>query len=399
MMNGMRVGQIFGLDIVLDWSLIIIVVLVTVSLGAGVFPGWHPDWSGGLTWVVAFAAALLLMASVLIHELSHALVGRAQGMRIERIVLFVFGGMAQFEHEPHRWRTEFWMAIVGPFTSLALGLVFLFIGGLLVDATALDPEHPERALSRMGPVATLLFWAGPVNIILAVFNLVPGFPLDGGRVLRALLWGATGDLRKATRWASGLGQAFAWFLIAAGIGMMFGLRLPVFGTGLIGGVWIAFIGWFLNNAALMSYRQLLVKESLENVPVSRLMYTDIVAVPAGLSIETLVNEYIMRRDQRAYPVMEDDRLAGLVCLQDVRAVARDRWGDTSVREVMTPVESVATVSPQDEASEVMWILNRRVVNQVPVVERGEVKGFVRREDILKWLALHGDEKIDSALPT
>lgn len=399
MFSGLRLGRLFGLDIVLDWSLIIIVFLVTVSLGVGAFPSWHPDWSGGLTWTVAFAAALLLIASVFIHELSHALVGRAKGMRIERIVLFVFGGMAQFEHEPNKWRTEFWMAIVGPITSLVLGFVFLFMGGFLIDTSALDPENPETAFRGMGPVATLLFWAGPVNIILALFNLVPGFPLDGGRVLRAVLWGATGDLRKATRWASALGQGFAWILIAAGIGMIFGLRVPVFGTGLISGLWIAFIGWFLNNAALMSYRQLLVKESLEDVPVSRLMHTDFVTVPADLSIETLVNEYLMSREQRAYPVMKGEQFTGLICLRDVRNVPREEWGSTSVSEVMTPAESVTTVSPQDDASEVLWILNRRVVNQVPVVERGEIKGFVRREDILKWLALHGDDEIDTALPT
>ena len=399
MLSGIRIGKVFGFQVVLDWSLIIIVFLVTFSLAIGAFPNWHPDWSAGLIWITAFAAAVLLMASVFVHELSHALVGRAKGMRIERIVLFVFGGMAQFEHEPHKWRTEFWMAIVGPITSLMLGFVFIFLGGLFIDASAIDSENLELAFRSMGPVATLLFWAGPVNIILAVFNLVPGFPLDGGRVLRALLWGATGNLRKATRWASAIGQGFAWLLIAAGIAMMFGLRVPFFGTGLIGGLWIAFIGWFLNNAALMSYRQLLVKESLEDVPVSRLMQTDFATVSDNLSIEDLVNEYVMRRDQRAYPVMRDGRFAGLVCLRDVRKVPKEKWDETAVSEVMTPAESVTTISPQDDATEVLSVLNQRTVNQVPVVEQGEIRGFVRREDILKWLALHEDEDIDSALPT
>jgi len=399
MTSGVRLGRLFGLDIVLDWSLIIIFVLVTVSLGAGVFPTWHPDWGGALVWTVAVAAAILLFVSVFLHELSHAVVGRAYGMRIERIVLFVFGGMAQFEHEPHNWRTELWMALAGPVTSVVLGILFLVLANFAMDAPALDPERPRETLAALGPVATLLLWAGPVNIILALFNLVPGFPLDGGRVLRAALWGITKDLRAATRWASGVGQAFAWLLIACGVAMIFGARIPIFGTGLIGGLWIAFIGWFLNNAALMSYRQLLVKESLENVPVSRLTYTDIETVTPDLSIDSLIDEHVMRRDQRAYPVMDDGHFAGLVCAMDVRRVPRDKWAETSVRDIMIPADSVTRVSPEEDASHVMWLLNRHGINQVPVVDGDRIVGLVRREDIIKWLALHEDEDLGPAVRT
>ena len=391
--NGLKLGRIAGIDIIADWSLLIIFVLVLVSLGAGLIPAWHPDWSAALIWGTALAAAVILFASVLVHELSHAVVGRARGMEIRRIVLFVFGGMAQFEREPHAWRAELWMAAVGPITSLVLGIAML-----LAASTGLDPEvyeaaDPREALEGLGAVTTLLLWAGQVNILLALFNLVPGFPLDGGRVLRAILWGVTGDLVRATRWASTMGQMFAWFLIGMGVAMMLGVRVPVFGTGLVSGLWLAFIGWFLNNAALLSYRQILIKETLEDVPVGRVMLTDVVSVDAATSVDRFVDEYLMRRDQRAYPVLENGRLAGLVCFSDVRGVDRDTWSERTVADIMTPAERLTRLAPSDDASEALSVLGRGGINQLPVVENGEVRGLVRREDILKWLSLHGDDDL------
>ncbi len=395
MNNGFRIGRVAGIDVFIDWSLLIIFLLITFSLAVGVFPVWHPAWGGGLKWVTAFASALLFLGSVFVHELSHALVGRAHGMEIRRITLFIFGGMAHLEREPHTWRAELWMAIVGPITSLLLGAAFLILGSLAAGEVAIDPEKPQEALAQLGPVATLLFWLGPVNIILGLFNLVPGFPLDGGRVLRAVLWGITGDLRAATRWASGMGQAFAWLLMIMGFGMMLGLRMPIFGTGLINGLWIAFIGWFLNNAALMSYRQLLIKESLENVPVARVMKTDFATVEPDMPVQTLVDDYLLHRDQRAYPVMEGERFAGLVCQQDVRKVAREAWAQTKVRDIWTPAEALSVVRPDDDAAEAMHALSQRNINQLPVIEDGRVRGLVRREDILKWLALRGEPDLDA----
>ena len=260
MIGALRVARIAGVEIFLDWSLLIIFILVTVSLGGGLFPQWHPEWNAATTWLTAAAAAVLLLVSVLLHELSHAIVGRAQGAQIKRITLFVFGGMAHIEQEPKVWRAEFWMAIVGPFVSLGLGTAFIFLGSLGVAGDAFAAEDPEALLRELSPLQTLLLWLGPVNIVLAIFNIIPAFPLDGGRVLRAILWGTTGDLTRATRWASQGGQAFAWVLIAAGISMVLGLQVPVLGTGAASGLWIALIGWFLHNAAVMSYRQQRVQE-------------------------------------------------------------------------------------------------------------------------------------------
>lgn len=386
---GFRVGQLAGIAIHVDLSLAIVFSLITVALGTGLFPSWHPEWGALVTWSTALAAAFLFFVSILIHELSHALVGRAQGIPVNAITLFVFGGVAQLEREPHSWRAELWMAIAGPVTSMVLGLLFLFLGGMF--AGPVDLEDGERAMAALNPVATLLLWLGPVNIILAVFNLVPGFPLDGGRVLRAILWGITDDLLRATQWASRLGQGFAWLLIMTGISMMLGLRVPWLGGGLFSGMWLALIGWFLNNAALMSYRQLMVSEVLQGVPVARLMRRDLWTVPPGMRIDALVDERLMRSDQRAFPVMEDGNLLGLVCLQDIRGIPREGWETTAVIEVMTPAARLSTIGVDADAAEALQRLSREGVNQLPVVDDGGLAGLIQREDILKWLSLYGSD--------
>lgn len=390
MQGGVRLFRLAGVSVYLDWSLLIIFVLILASLGLGVFPQWHPDWSTALSVGTAFVAAILFIASVLAHEFSHALVGRARGITVRRITLFVFGGMAHMENEPNDWRGEFWMAIAGPIASLVLGVVFLLLGGVAAGPLSEEFREPADLFAQLDPVATLFYWLGPVNILLGLFNLVPGFPLDGGRVLRAIIWGATGDMHRATRWASRGGQFFAWLLITAGIGMMLGLRVPVFGSGFVNGLWLAFIGWFLNTAAVASYRQLLIRETLEDVPVRRLMHGGIVSVPPDAALDEMVERYLFGGDQRAYPVMTDaGTFQGLVTLHDVRTVDRGLWPRTRVSDVMVPAGDVVSVSPGDNASEALMRISSRGVNQLPVIDGGRVVGLVRREDILRWLALFG----------
>ncbi len=391
--KGLRIGSIRGIEIALDWSLLVIFLLVAVSLAAGALPLWHPDWGAGLVWAVALVSAALLIVSVLVHELSHALVGRALGVKIHRITLFVFGGMAQLEREPQVWKAEFWMALVGPITSLAIGVACLMAGGALVGPADVDPDDPAATMAGLGPVATILLWLGPINIILGLFNLVPGFPLDGGRVLRAVIWGATGDVYRATRWAAGLGRAFGLLLMAAGFAMILGLTVPIFGRGVIGGVWIALIGWFLQNAALLSHRQLVAQRSLEGVPVSRLMLAEPATVPPEMPVNTLVDDFLMHRDQRSFPVVEGGQLVGLVRFEDVRKVEPGARAERRVSDIMTPVRELATVAPDVAAADALQTISQREVEQLPVVSEGRVHGLLRREDILKWLALRGDWEV------
>jgi Zn-dependent protease/CBS domain-containing protein len=397
--NGFHLARIAKIDVFLDWSLLIIFALVTFSLGAGVFPAWHPEWSALTTWVTAVAAAILFFFSVLLHELSHALVGRAQGIEVSRITLFVFGGVAHLRDEPRAWRGEFWMALVGPITSLALGLVFGALAMVAAGPVDLDPNELQPALAMLSPLATLLFWLGPVNVILAIFNLVPGFPLDGGRVLRAVLWGITGDVRRATRWASFGGQLFAWLLIGSGLSMMLGLTVPVFGSGVVNGLWLALIGWFLNNAAVMSYRQLLIRESLADVPVAKLMVSNVQTVTPDLTVQSLIDDYIMSSEQRGYPVVDHTgRLLGFVCLRDARKIPRAEWSTRRVREIMTEAEQLAIVSPSTSGNDALNLLSQRQINQLLVVERGAVRGVIRREDIVRWLSVYGDSDIQPRRP-
>lgn len=391
-MRALHLTRIAGIDVFVDWSLLIVFALIVLSLGMGVFPAWHPGWSAGLSWITAIAAALLFFASVLAHELAHALVGRRYGVEVRRITLFVFGGMAQIEHEPGRWRAELWMAIVGPITSLIIGILCVMISGSLIPG---PPPHAEPSLAeiqallaRMGPLPTLLLWLGQINIILGIFNLVPAFPLDGGRVLRALMWAVTGDLQRATRWASRLGQAFAWILIASGIAMILGLSVPVFGSGAANGIWLAFIGWFLNNAALVSYRQLILRDALHDVAISKVMLTRFDAVRPGMTLGELLDEHVLRSEQRAFPVVEGDHLLGMVCQRDLEKIPTGQRASLTVRDVMKPASELTAVTPRDDAMDVLTLLAQRDFNQVPVVENGHLAGLVRRADILRWLALH-----------
>jgi Zn-dependent protease/predicted transcriptional regulator len=386
--KGFRLGTIQGIEIVADPSLAIIFILILVSLATGVFPEWHRQWGAWLCWITAVGAALLFLGSVLLHELSHALIGRRHGVQIRRITLFMFGGVAQMDGEPPSWRAELSMAAVGPITSLALGFGFLVLATLASGPLHIEPNAPQAALAALGPLATLLFWLGPINIVLGLFNLVPGFPLDGGRILRAVMWAISGDLHRATHWASLAGRTFAWLLVSAGVLMILGIELPLFGGGLINGLWLAFIGWYLNNAALLSYRDLLLRESLGHVPVSKLMLTRFVRVAPYMRIDTLIDEHVMASGQRAFPVEADGRLVGMVSLRDLQRHTRDQWHDVTVGDVMTSAHELATIGPEVPALEALATLTRRDLGQLPVVRGEDLVGLLRREDILKWLSIH-----------
>jgi len=391
MQSGFHVGRIFGINIRIDWSLLLIFFLIAWNLSAG-FNQIHPEWGLGFAWLMALIAAVLFFVSVLAHEISHSLVAQAQGVPVTNITLFLFGGVSNIQREPPSPRAEFLITIVGPITSLVIGGALLLIARTTFGPVA-SLNEPAEMLNQLSPLTTLLVWLGSINVVLGVFNMIPGFPLDGGRILRSILWGLTDNLRKATRWASWVGQAIAILLIVTGLAMFFGVQVPFFGTGFINGLWLIFIGWFLNNAAIQSYRRVVVQNLLNDVPVSRIMRSDPPTVAADITVRDLVDDYVMRMDDHAFPVVEAERIVGFVTLNDIRSVERAQWDTTSVREIMTPVEELVTVKPQDEASDALTELMKLDVRQLPVVAEGRrLVGVLRRSDIMKWLQLQSAEQ-------
>jgi Zn-dependent protease/CBS domain-containing protein len=329
---------------------------------------------------------------VLTHELAHSLMAKSRGVPVKNITLFLFGGVSNIQRDPPSPASEFLITIVGPLTSLAIGGILVTLAG--VNIGPLDSlGAPNGTIAQLNPFSTLLMWLGSINIVLGLFNLIPGFPLDGGRILRSILWATTDDLHQATRWASWVGQAVAWVFIAVGIAMAFGAYVPIFGSGFINGLWLAFIGWFLNSAAVQSYQRLIIHDVLENVPVQRLMRTNPPVVAPGITISQLVDEHMMKTDDYAFPVLDSSRIIGLITLEDVRKVPRERWDRTVVRDIMTPMDHLLTVSPGDPAADALVKLSERDVRQLPVVDyTGELAGLLRRQDIVRWLQLHSEQR-------
>jgi Zn-dependent protease/CBS domain-containing protein len=388
MRGGFRIARIFGINIYMDPSWIFIFLLVTWNLSAVVFPSLHPDWSIRLNIGLGLLASLLFFGSVLAHELSHSLMAKARGLPVGRITLFIFGGAADIGREPPSPGSEFLIAIIGPITSIVLGGIFLAFGALSMDG--LGPGSLSEGLGSLTPMATLFFWLGPINILLALFNMVPGFPLDGGRVLRSILWKISHNLRLATRLATFSGQFIAWGFIITGAAMVFGMQVPVFGSGLVGGLWLAFIGWFLNSAAVQSYRQVVVDEMLAGVTVERLMHLEAPMVEPEERLDELVHTHLINRDNQAVAVVSSGRLVGMVQLEDARKIPQEKWAATRVREMMSPLDELPQVAPRDEASEALNKLTRSGVHQLPVVEDGNLVGVLRRRDIMRWLKLQSE---------
>ena len=396
--SGFRIGRLFGINIHIDWSWLFILVLVTWNLSA-VFGQFHPEWGGALRWGLALGAALLFFGSVLAHELAHSLVARRRGVPVRSITLFLFGGVSNIQREPETPQGEFVMAIVGPLTSLVLGGILLLVANAVVGPITGGMADPGNVVGQLAPLSTLLFWLGSINVVLGIFNLTPAFPLDGGRVLRSILWAATDSLRRATRWATWIGQGIAWVMILGGIAMVFGVSIPFFGTGLIGGVWLAFIGWFLSNAASQSYRQVVINDMLEDVPVMRLMRRDPPLASPDVAVSVLVHDRIMGTDDYGFPVVDGaGALVGVVTLQDVRGVPRQEWDTTMVREIMTPRERLVVATPDEDAAEALNQLMQRDIRQIPVMEDGHMVGLVRRRDIIRWLQLSSQEEREREWP-
>ena len=368
--GGFRLGKAFGVEIRIDWSLLIIFFLLAFNLGAGVLPAWHPGWMPAFTWMLAVVASILFFASVLAHELSHALVARRRGLRMHGITLFIFGGVAEMADEPRDAKTEFLMAVGGPIASFVLAFVFyqlyLFVGR----------DTPTA-------VSGVLYYFAFVNLLLGAFNLVPGFPLDGGRMLRAALWGWKKDLRWATRVSAAIGGGFGMALILLGV--------LVFVQGnFVTGMWYFLIGMFLRNAAGMSYQQLLVRDAIKGESVRRFMNPQIVTVDPGITVARLVSDFVYQSHHKAYPVVQYDRLMGIVSTDQIKTVPPPEWDRRTVHEIMLPCTDDNTIGPDTDVLNAWNRMSRTGKSRLMVVENKKLLGMLALSDLMKFLALKFD---------
>lgn len=368
MRSNIRLGRLFGIEIGLHYSWFLIALLITMSLAAQ-FRETNAVWGGNVIWAVSIVTALLFFAALLAHEMSHALVARAHGLTTRAITLFALGGVAQIEREPSDPKTEFWVGIVGPLSSSAIGLLCLAIAWATGWRVGVTPETPFQAM---------FFWLGSINLLLAAFNMIPGFPLDGGRILRSIIWWSTGNGDRATLLAARTGQVVALGFIALGIFRFFG------GAG-FGGLWIAFIGWFLLQAAGASYATVTLTAGLKNIRVSDVMERDCTAVDGNLNVQNFVEDHLLRTGRRCFIVEQNGQVAGIVTPHEIKNLERPRWPYTTLYDVMRPLDQVHTVTPATPVMEALETMGRDDVNQLPVVSNNHLDGIVTRANVLQFL--------------
>ena len=359
-----RVGRVAGVEVRVDSSWAVIALLITYSMYLRASTP-YPELSGGGAVALAILATVLFFGSVLVHELAHALVSQARGIRVQDITLFLFGGATRARVESRGPGDEFLIALVGPLTSGILAGLFGIVAGL-----------GGNLLSA--PLAGTLGYLAWTNLLLAVFNLVPGFPLDGGRLLRSAIWKATGSFRRATRVASLAGQGVGWLLVAGGVAWLLA-------GDLAGGIWFAFIGWFLVQAARSSYQELQLRDLLRGVEAEDVMASDLLRIRPELSLQDAVDDYFMRYDHGAFPVEEQGRTVGLLTLRGVRRVPREQWPTRRVRDAMVPLGDQVGVAPDARMDGVLGKLQDGEAGRVLVVDDGEVVGIITASDLTRWL--------------
>ena len=362
MRGSIRLGKIFGIPIGLHYSWFLIFAFFTISLSLTFRD--TTDWSVAQCWSLGAATSLLLFVSVLTHELSHSIIAIRNGVPVKSITLFIFGGVARISRESSQPSAEFRMAIAGPLCSMVLAGFFALIWW---------PTHNSNDY-----VGELTGWLAGINASLAVFNLIPGFPLDGGRVLRSIIWAVTHSYRRATNIASKIGKGVAYLMILGGIVLL------LFGNW-YSGIWLAFIGWFLNNAAGTSNRQAELRDALKGFTARDVMSRECPLIPGDLSLRQLVQTHVLPTGRRCFFIADGDRLSGIITLNNVKAIPESKWDSITVSQAMTPASNVESAQPDDNALSVMDRMDEAEVDQMPVLENGQIVGIIIREELLRFI--------------
>jgi Zn-dependent protease/CBS domain-containing protein len=363
MKQSISLGRIFGIPIGLDYSWFLVFALLTWTLAVSYYPAEFKNWPTFEYWLVGGVTAVLLFVSVLLHELGHSVVAMRYKIPVRSITLFIFGGVAQIGAEPPSAIAEFWIAVAGPLVSFALAALF----GLL-----------QPVVTSIGPLLALAKYLAYINGVLGLFNLIPGFPLDGGRVFRAIVWGITHNLRRATTIAGNLGRLIGFLFIFYGVWQM------VSGN-FINGLWIAFIGWFLESAAIAQIQQQRVQGLLSGHRVSEVMSHNYVLVSADTTLQQMVDHHILGRGQRSFVVAQDDEVIGLLTLHHLKEIPREDWDLTTAAQAMIPLAQLKRIQPDVEMWSAVQEMDRNGVNQLPVMSNGHLEGMLSREDIISYL--------------
>ncbi len=366
--NALNLGKLFGIQFRLHYTWFIIFVLITVSFSWQIFPIDYPGWTQLLYWVMGIVTSFLFFASILAHELAHSLVGRANNIPIKSITLFIFGGVAQMTREARSAGAELKMAVAGPACSLAIAGLFYSVWLFTRNAIV--------------PVTAMAFQLAYINVALAAFNLIPGFPLDGGRVFRSILWQVTGNYERSTRIATRVGQGVGYLFIIGGILVVF---MQPFGLDWFSGLWLAFIGWFLENAASVSYRQAQWRGALQGLTASQVMTSDYPVIPLSITVSQLVQGYIFTSGHGCFLVADEGGVRGILTLPNIKSVSQPNWGVTQVKEIMTPVDKLKMAHPDQDALSILEQMDESNINQMPVVSEGRVIGLITRDNLIRLL--------------
>ncbi len=381
-LSALRIARVLGIDIRVHISVLIIFALIVSSLAGNLFPQWHPTWTSFENWSYGVIAGILFFVSLLIHEMSHSVVAKRYGIEIAAITLFLFGGVAEMKGEPKTPKEEFLIAGAGPLASFVLAFTFGFLAAFfMADPQTFLSNSDNIDMSTVSPIATICMWLSSINFMLAIFNLLPGFPMDGGRIFRAALWWRTGDLMRATEMAAQVGSGFGWVFIGLG-------ALQIFSGNTINGFWFVLIGWFIRRLALTSVASMMLDQALRGFDVRAIMRTRFESAPADITLHRFVEDYLLRSSQQLWPLKQGDQWVGYVTMKDFSLDSTPLAQATdSVASHMQTLDAAHSISPNISAKDAF----DRLANQpwpLPVVEGGEVIGIIHQADILRWFSFH-----------